>query len=175
MRIVVVIAALIVPCLLAVTAAAQQSSIDPFWIYTSALSWHRLGAPDQFETSPLNLVLLSPEGEYAELRVSLLRTGKHGVPHLDLSTIAATRIGHWTRTDDNAVRFTSHAVSALAPSTSEKDPEHSLLYENSTLQGKAPFRLAATIVSARQALVPLSDLSDTKDLRTAIDRASPRP
>ncbi len=174
MRIASGTAALVAPCLLAVAAAAQQS-IDPFWIYTSGFSWHRTAAPDHFETSPFNLALLSPEGEYAEFRVSLLRTGKHGVPHLDLPTLTATRVGHWTRTDDNAVRFTSHAVVHVMGGTSTKESAQPVLYENAILRGKAPNRLTAAIVSPRQVLVPLSDLSDPKDLRTAIDQAISPP
>ena len=172
MRIVSLATVLLACFPLAPVARAQQPPIDPFWIYTSALSWHRTSTPNEFETSPLNLALLSPEGEYAELRVTLLRTGKKGVPHLSLRTMTPTRVGQWTRTDDNAVRFTSRIVSHVVPDASEGASGQPVLYENAVLRGKAPNRLTAAIISPRQVLVPLPDLSDPKDLRVAIDRAN---
>lgn len=166
MRTLAPIASVLLLNLLPIASPAQQPAIDPFWIYSTPPSWHRFSA-DQFGTDPLNLVLLTPDGEYAEVRATLLRTGKHGIPHLELSSLAVSRLGRWSKTDDNAVRFTTHAT---APAASQ-----ATFYENAQLQGRSSYRIAAAIISSRQRLVPLPDLADPKDLRMAIDSTKPQP
>lgn len=66
MRTLAPIASVLLLNLLPIASPAQQPAIDPFWIYSTPPSWHRFSA-DQFGTDPLNLVLLTPDGEYAEL------------------------------------------------------------------------------------------------------------
>ena len=167
MRTLAPIASVLLLNLLPIASPAQQPAIDPFWIYSTPPSWHRLPAADQFGTDPLNLVLLTPEGEYAETRAILLRTGKHGVPHLELSTLTVSRLGRWSKTDDNAVRFTSQA--------SASSPARTSLYENAQLQSRSKYRIAGAIVSSRQTLLPLADLADPTDLRLAINGTQPQP
>ncbi len=175
MRVSVVCRALCTTLAASAIAQSTQPPIDPFWIYTTAPSWHHIGSGDQFATAPLNLVLLTPEGQYAELRVSLVRTGRHGTSRLDTSNMIVTRLGQWTRTDDNAVRFTSRPPNPTPLTSKTQLTSPPPLYENSRLEGKAQYRLAAAIVSARQTVMPLADLSDPADLRAAISRAVPTP
>jgi len=86
------------------------ATIEPTWIYTTALHWkHAPHGIDQ-SWSFAQVVVLYPEGQYLEIRADLIKRDKDHFVAFSVGDGQLWRAGTWERTDDRVVRVHSRDI-----------------------------------------------------------------
>jgi len=148
-----------------VRACAQVGSIEATWVYSTPVTWERIGngwrADERYSST--TIVVLYPEGQYLEVSSSLYRIGSEPVSIPGTEGIVI-RTGTWSRTDDRAIRIQSREVmrdKILRASNCGKGvacapPEDKVVTENCALEGESKTRLAQVIHCRRISVSPFT-------------------
>ena len=130
---------------------AAIPAIEPTWIYITPLHWKHAPRGFHLSSTPANIVVLYPEGQYFEVETALIKNDK-GVFLVQGGT-RLLQTGNWSRTDDRVIRIQSRVVFRNPPIAGQSLPEP-LATETCGLEGKSPTHLAQTIHCPRLIFKP---------------------
>jgi hypothetical protein len=128
------------------TAAAQQGPIDPNWVYITPVKWVRPRADLHAPWAAVRVVVLYPEGRYAEVGGVLIRAEKDKPVGFSAGDGLVIRSGTWSRTDDRVIRIHAEDVYRDVP----------LIRAPCGLEGQSKTHLAQTIHCHRLIVSPLT-------------------
>ena len=90
-----------------VSAAAQQTAIDPNWVYVTPIAWKHAPAGIPERAGFASVAVLFPDGRYFEIRASLIQMDKTKLVSFSLGDGTLYRGGTWSRVDDDLIRIHS--------------------------------------------------------------------
>ena len=153
---------------------AQQGPIDPTWVYVTPLRWTSPPKDLHPPYASARIVILYPEGQYAELGAVLIRLDNSKRVTFKIDDGLVIRHGTWARTDDRAVRIHGQDVyrdvpivypSGCGGSTKDCDTHTgSATDDNCALEGSSKTHLAQTIHCRRLSVSPLALNLDLEQL-----------
>jgi hypothetical protein len=151
---------------------AQEKTIDPDWVYVSSLTWKHVKdalKSQGHQGAFAEIVVLYPDGEYAEVGSWLVRANRKSAPAIAPGEGFIIRMGRWTRIDDDLVRLENREV--LREKVVEEAGSHASAPTNYTCKLERMGRdrhLAGTILCADQILTPLLSLESYGQLRQLV-------
>jgi len=163
-------------------AEAQQGSIDPNWVYITAVRWVKPAKDLHAPWASARIVVLYPEGGYAEVGAVLVQGEKDKPIGLSAGDGLVIRQGTWSRTDDRVIRIHAQDVYRDAPlihapcGAGQKNCAALDYAEDDTcgLEGTSKTHLAQTIHCHRLVVSPLRLNLDLSEL-AQYARLRPKP
>ena len=164
--------------LCATITQAQQGAIDPTWVYITPLQWKNPPKDLHAPYASARIVILYPEGQYAEVGTVIIRHGKNEPVGFSNGDGLVIRHGTWSRTDDRMIRIHGQDVyrdvPIVYPSGCGANPKDcdthtgSFTDETCALEGSSKTHLAQTIHCRRMSVSPLTLNLDLNQLKTYV-------
>jgi hypothetical protein len=164
---------------LTILVAAQPSSmaekINLRWVYVNSdLAWE--SPPKELKkgytvADNAKLVILYPQGDYAEISATLFRDRKNGRLSICEACGFVVYRGTWKLNGDGTVTIKSRWVYG-GFSRDEQQPPGAETEEHWKLHGRSKVRAAMLIETTKGKYIPLSNLTNLSFLSTAVNQAT---